>query len=171
MFGRKGQCLFAKNDLRAAFPGVSESAYTSLLNRAVKYEVLENVCRGIYVAPHAACYRPGLVLYHAAARLRAGRTTYLSLESVLSEAGIISQMLLDRATVVTTGRKGEVKCGKYGVIEFTHTSRAGVSPDLWYDEERRLWVASPAIAWRDLQRVGRNTDMVDQELLQEAIAA
>jgi len=41
----------------------------------------------------------------------------------LSEYGVISQIPLDRLTVMTTGRKGIYKT-IYGTIEFTHTKRS-----------------------------------------------
>ncbi len=41
------------------------------------------------------------------------------LESALSEYGVISQIPIDRLTIMTTGRKGHYKT-PYGTIEFTH---------------------------------------------------
>lgn len=38
-----------------------------------------------------------------------GEYNYISLESALSEYGIISQIPIDRLTIMTTGRKGEYK--------------------------------------------------------------
>ena len=64
--------LFASVDLRAGLPDLSDAAFDPLLSRAVRAGVLERVCRGIYVNARAN-YSAGLVLYHAAARLRAGR--------------------------------------------------------------------------------------------------
>lgn len=61
----------------------------ALLSRAAKSGVFERVCRGIYVNPRAA-YPRGLMLYHTASKLRAGNFNYLSLETLLSDAGVIS---------------------------------------------------------------------------------
>ncbi|WP_422139500.1 hypothetical protein [Endozoicomonas sp. ALC020] len=55
--------------------------------------------------------------------LRRGDYNYISLESALSEYGAISQIPVDRLTIMTTGRKGEYKT-PFGVLEFTHTRRS-----------------------------------------------
>ena len=62
---------------------------------------------------------------------------------------------------MTTGGKGEYKT-PFGVIEFTHTKRR-VSDIIscTVDVGRHLRIASRKAAWRDLRRVGRNTDLVD----------
>ena len=153
--------LFAPADLRSLVPSLSDAAFRSMLTRAVASGVLDRVCRGIYLASHVA-HASGLVLYHAAARLRAGHLLYLSLESALSEHGLISQMPLGRITLMTTGRGGAINCGVRGVIEFTHTKRRAnrFCGQLSYDPARRLWVAAPKLALRDLRRVGRNLDLV-----------
>ena len=107
----------------------------------------------------------GLQLEETAARLRAGHLLYLSLESALSEHGAISQMPLDCLTLMTSGRRGVIDCGPFGSLEFTHTRRTAGSclGQLVYDPERRLWIASAALAWQDLRHVGRNLDLVVRE--------
>ncbi|PHM28446.1 hypothetical protein [Xenorhabdus budapestensis] len=55
--------------------------------------------------------------------MRRGEYNYVSLESALSEYGAISQIPIDRLTVMTTGRKGTYKT-PFGIIEFTHTKRS-----------------------------------------------
>ena len=91
----------------------------------------------------------------------------MSLESTLSEYGAISQIPLDRLTIMTTGRKGEYKT-PFGTIEFTHTKR---SPNeiLNHTEAigRPLRLANKNTAYRDLKRVGRNTHLVDEAVLYE----
>lgn len=160
--------LFASQDLRSGLPNCSDAAFMSLLTRATRSGILLRVCRGIYINPRAD-YQPGLVLYHAAARLRAGHFVYLSLESVLSMHGVISQMPLNRITLMTSGRGGEIKCGDFGRIEFTHSKQSigDIANDLDYAEELRLWLASPQLALRDLKHVGRNLDLIDTALLEE----
>jgi len=59
---------------------------------------------------------------HIAKALRRGEYNYVSLESILSEYGLISQIPMDRLTVMTTDRSGIYKT-PYGVIELTHTKR------------------------------------------------
>ena len=156
------RAIFATADLRSALPQLSDAAFTALLSRAASGGLLERICRGVYQYPRAGL-EPGLVLPQAAARLRAGHFLYLSLESALSEHGLISQILLDRLTLMTSGRRGVIDCGRWGSIEFTHTTRtpAECRERLTYDPARRLWIANPRLAWSDLKRVGRNLDLVD----------
>lgn len=73
--------------------------------------------------PHAFS-SDGYTIEHIAKALRPEKYNYVSLESILSEYGVISQIPMDRLTVMTTGREG---------------------------------------IWRDLKRVGRNTNMVNLE--------
>ncbi|MDR0795485.1 MAG: hypothetical protein LBE79_05430, partial [Tannerella sp.] len=73
------------------FPQKSKDALLVLLGRAVKNGTLERVCKGFYVYTTIDFPRE-LLLYHLAARLRSETFCYLSLESVLSENGIISQI-------------------------------------------------------------------------------
>jgi len=89
---------------------------------------------------------------------------------MLSEYGVISQIPMDRLTVMTTGRAGELKT-PYGIIEFTHTKRpVAVLPDGILSSARPLRLASKATAWRDLKRVGRNVHLVDRTELERTDA-
>ena len=166
--GTPERAIFATADLRSALPDLSTAQFKVHLSRAVQRGVLQRVCRGIYCYPHAQPNQQ-LVLYHAAARLRAGHLCYLSLESVLSHHGVISQIPLDRLTLMTSGRRATIACGPWGSIEFTHTKRRAhdLAGQLTYDAPKRLWVATPQLAWRDLKRVGRNNDFVDLNILAE----
>jgi hypothetical protein len=160
--------IFATADLRSALPDLPTPAFKVLLSRATTGGVLTRVCRGIYVFPKVP-FTPGLVLPHAAARLRAGHLLYLSLESALSEYGVISQIPIDRLTLMTSGRRGVIDCGAWGSIEFTHTRRTAHAcrGALNFDPERRLWIANAAFALADLRRVGRNLDLVDSTAVGE----
>ncbi|MFW5842543.1 MAG: type IV toxin-antitoxin system AbiEi family antitoxin [Spirochaetota bacterium] len=162
--------LFSATDLRPLAPEQSDQAFRRLLSRAVRSGLLERVCRGIYLYPHVD-YRRGYELCHAAARLRAGTLTYISLETALSDAGIISQVPVGRLTLMTTGRSSTISCGRYGVIECIHTKRPvdQFSRELVYDPACRLWRAPPALAVRDLKAVGRSLDLVDWEMLNESL--
>jgi len=162
------RAIFAVADLRSALPHLSFAQLTVVLSRMVTRGDLGRICRGIYFYSRAKP-DPHVVLPRTAARLRAGHLCYLSLESVLSQHGIISQLPLDRLTLMTSGRSGSVDCGAWGVIEFTHTKRgaADFQGELTYDADRHLWIASPQLAWRDLCFVGRNLDLVDHQVLKE----
>jgi len=148
--------LFSVSDFSALFPKKSEAALLVLLGRAVKNGTLERVCRGFYVYKKVA-YPRELILYHLAGRLRANVFCYLSLESVLSENGIISQIPINCVTLMTTGRSGVINCGKFGRIEFTHTKKnpADIGHLISFDFRFRLWRASTELALMDWQAVGR----------------
>nr|WP_279628055.1 DUF6088 family protein [Vibrio rhodolitus] len=130
------------------------------LKRLVKNQILERVARGIYLYTLSKDRFSANTLEIIAKTLRRGEYSYVSLESALSEYGVISQIPVDRLTVMTTGRKGEYKT-RYGVIEFTHTKKS--VPDI-VDSIRRvsrpLRVATEETAIRDLKRVGRNVHLI-----------
>ena len=110
-------------------------------------------------------------MFHAAARLRAGEFNYISLETVLSDAGVISQMPMNWITLMTSGRSHVVNCGDYGHIEFVHTAQLpeSVAGELTYDPERRLWRASVCQALRDMRATRRSMDLVQEEVLRELV--
>lgn len=162
--------LFSLRDLSAALPGHGLAAFKGLIGRAEKNGLLRRVCRGLYLYPKTE-YPAGLVLYHAAARLRAHEFTYLSLESVLSDAGVISQIPMNWITLMSSGRSYIFDCGSFGHIEFIHTKKspAQVAPRLTYDSRCHLWRASVALALRDMNQTRRGMDLVDREAARELI--
>jgi predicted transcriptional regulator of viral defense system len=161
-------CVFAASDLAAAVPECGHLA--GLLSRAANTGLLERVCRGIYLYP-VLDYPTGHLLFHAAARLRAGEFNYISLETVLSDAGVISQVPMNWVSIMTSGRSHVVDCGDYGHIEFVHTAQKPdeVSAELAYDPERHLWRASPKQALRDMKATRRSLELVDEEVLRELV--
>jgi predicted transcriptional regulator of viral defense system len=160
--------LFAGADLQAAIPG--HRGWAVLLSRAQKAGVLKRVCRGVYLYPRVD-YPRGLVLFHAAARLRSDRFNYLSLESALSDAGVISQVPINRITLMSSGRSQVVDCGDYGRIEFVHTEQqpAALAAELTYDAGRRLWRASTRLALRDLKATRRSQELLNEEVAHELV--
>ncbi len=54
-------------------------------------------------------HKGGNTIEYVAKSLRRGEYNYISLESALSKYGVISQIPIDRLTVMTTGRKGTLK--------------------------------------------------------------
>jgi len=160
--------LFETSDFFPLFPGMKVEALRVLLGRAAAAGFLLRFCRGIYLYPKAG-YPKGLELYHVAARLREERFCYLSLENVLSEAGIISQIPLGWITLMTAGRSGIISCGNWGSIEFIHTKRSfeALSPRLFYDKQRRLWRAAAALALEDMRIAKRPMDLIDWDAARE----
>ena len=70
-----GQLKLVWAGLRALLPALSDVALKTLLSRAVSEGHLARVCRGIYLYERVD-YPRGLVLFHAAARLRASTFNY-----------------------------------------------------------------------------------------------
>ncbi|MFO1257114.1 MAG: hypothetical protein U1E78_01635 [Gammaproteobacteria bacterium] len=162
-FDQKGKFVFTKHDFNKLFPEDNPRTLDEGLNRLVKDRILIRACRGIYVNEYARS-KDSYIIEHIAKALRRGEYNYVSLESMLSEYGIISQIPIDRLTVMTTGRSGIYKT-PYGIIEFTHTKR---SPDdilssVQKIKDRPLRVATKQAAIRDLKRVGRNLDLMQLE--------
>lgn len=162
--------LFTPADMRALLPSVSDEAYRALLSRASQGGRLERVCRGLYL------YRParpanGRLLFHAAARLRAHAFNYISLETALSDCGIISQVPQNWITIMSSGRSNVIDCGRWGSIEFVHTRQkpATVARELVYDTLCGMWRASPAQAMRDMRVAKRNLDLIDWSAVHELV--
>lgn len=162
--------LFSLQDLSAALPGQSLSAWKALLGRAEKNGLLNRVCRGLYLYSKVD-YPAGLVLYHVASRLRAHHFNYISLESALSDAGVISQIPMNWITLMSSGRTYTIDCGNFGHIEFIHTKKSSVRVEsqIHYDPRCRLWRASVALAIKDMEQTRRNTDLVDWEVARELV--
>jgi len=159
-FDKKGKYVFIKHDVAKLFVHDNAKALDEGLNRLVKAGLIKRACRGIYVNDNAKCF-DSYTIEHIAKALRRNAYNYISLESVLSEYGVISQIPLDRLTVMTTGRKGIYKT-LYGVIEFTHTKRSAINilDHVQTITGRPLRVATKETALRDLKRVGRNLHLL-----------
>jgi len=163
-FGSEGHYLFLTGDFYPLFPAMRADALRVLLGRAVRTRLLTRMCGGVYLYPRAV-YTRGYELYHAAARLREESFCYVSLESALSEAGLISQMPIGCITLMTGGRSGLIDCGRWGRIEFVHTKKRfeSLSGRLVYDPRYRLWRAGIELALEDMRRTRRSMDLVDTE--------
>ena len=169
-FATNERYLFSLHDLRSAFPEQSQGAFKAMISRAEKMGMLTRVCRGIYLYPWVA-YPAGLVLFHVAAKIRADLFNYLSLETVLSDAGVISQIPMNWITLISSGRSNIINCGDFGHIEFIHTKRsvADLAAELSYDSRCRLWRGSVSLALRDMKLMRRNLDLIDWEAADEFI--
>lgn len=166
----KEHYLFTLSDLHGAIPEQSPGGLKALVFRAEKDGLLMRVCRGIYLY-RKAHYPKGLLLYHAAARLRAGDFNYISLESALSDAGVISQIPMNWITVMSSGRTTKVSCGVFGQIEFIHTKRRpeDLASQLGYDPRCHLWRASVELALKDMNLTRRSMDLVDAGAVDEPV--
>lgn len=163
-------CLFTLNDLKVILPESNTAAVKTLLSRAVKEGVLARFCRGLYLF-NTARHNNGLLLFYAAAKLRSHEFNYLSLETVLSDAGVISQMPINRIFVMSSGRSNIISCGSWGAIEFVHTRQSAgqLLGQVHYDAQCRMWRASVPQALRDMRMTRRSTDLVDWEVANEFV--
>ena len=163
-------CLFTPYDLRSLLPDLSQSAFKTLLSRAVQEGHLMRFCRGLYlyqkVAPSS-----GLLLFHAAARLRADGFNYISLETALSESGVISQVPMNWISLMSSGRSSIISCGPWGTIDFVHTRQRPkeLVGQLHYDKRCKLWRASVPLALRDMRSTHRNLDLIDWSAVHEFV--
>lgn len=155
----KGVTMFTKNDLGVVFKERGDTL-ASTVKRLAKYGTLKKVSNGVYA--NAMAKQSEYMLYKAASFLRPTSINYLSNESVLSNMSIISQQMLDRITVMTTGRSGTFKT-PFGVVEFTHTKRNPLSILKQTSKAPGIPIrlANKIVAVRDLKRIGRNVNMID----------
>lgn len=165
-YDKRGRCVFTKSDLAKIFHQDSERALRAGVKRLQDDGLLTRMINGVYLF-NLAHSNGSDTLEQIAKTIRRGEYNYISLESALSELGHISQIPVDRLTVMTTGRSGEFKT-PLGTIEFTHTKRNPL--DILENTRlvgRPLRLATKKTAYRDLKRVGRNTHLVSQEGLDE----
>jgi predicted transcriptional regulator of viral defense system len=164
----RDHCIFAPSDLASAVPECGQLAV--LLSRATNAGILRRVCKGVYLYP-VRDYSGGELLFRAAARLRAAEFNYISLETVLSDAGVIPQVPINWISLMSSGRSHVVDCGDFGHIEFVHTAQKAeeISAELSYDSDRHLWRASVKQALRDMRATRRSMELVDEEALHELI--
>ncbi len=157
---RRGIHVLARRDIEKLFPDEGEKAMEKSLQRMVSDGLLQRVAKGLYVNP-AASSKNRWIAEEIAKALRPGCLSYVSLESILSEYGAISQIPIDRITVMTTGRSGLHKT-PFGTIEFTHTkrTRSEILGRTLAPKGRPLRIATRSAAVRDLLRSGRNANMI-----------
>jgi len=80
-------------------------AFRKFLGDCIKKGLLRRVIKGCYesvITPP----EPDTAIYKIIKKLRSVVLNYISLESQLSHTGDISQVLIDRVTIVTKGRSG-----------------------------------------------------------------
>ena len=99
----RGRYVYTLHDLGRIFPEDSPKTLKEGVARLVRADLLQRVCRGVYVYPLARS-RDSHTIERIAKALRRGDYSYVSNESALSEYGAISQAPVDRITVMTTGR-------------------------------------------------------------------
>ena len=155
--------LFTTSELRLLFRDGSAGNFHNQLSHMVATGYLRHVCRGIYANDRARSRH--LSMYALARFLRPGELVYVSRESRLCDLGYISQQMLDYLTVTTRGRS-RLFTTCYGRIEFTHTSRGvgELMPHLTFNTYHGIYEADATLAWRELKRSGRNTNLVLEQV-------
>lgn len=135
----------------------------STIRRLTDAGIVVRVARDLYWHNTAAStrYQP---LEEIAAALRTGCVCYVGMESAAARWGIISQMPVDRLTVVTSGREGLFPT-PFGTIEFIHT-RADALEILQntVDVPRcPLRLATKHYTVVGLRRARRSLDLIEKE--------
>ncbi len=163
---RRGIYVLAKRDIEKLFPKEGYKAMGKSLQRMVCDGLLQRFAKGLYINP-AASSKNRSIAEEIAKSLRPGCLSYVSLESILSEYGSISQIPINHLTVMTTGRSGLHKT-PYGTIEFTHTKRprSEILERTLSFKGRPLRIAAHSAAVRDLMRSGRNSNMIVEDELE-----
>lgn len=146
------------------YTGEPKAVAQHSIERHTRNGILRRLGGGYYTMNIPQCI-PSNAEFDMARWLRPFHITYYSLESRLSEFGIISQIPVI-GTFATTGRSGRLETG-IGTIEYTHVSTRVRPSDVYWDKDRRTWVATPKRALEDLKRTGRNLGLVDMELYEE----
>ena len=136
-------------------------AFTKFISDCVKKGVLRRVATGVFESTLTPP-DPSSAIYKIVKKLRGRDLNYISLESQLSYTGDISQILMDRLTVITKGRSGTFPT-PYGVIEFTHTKKSihKIAPNLYIDTDINMYRAKTAQAIADLKDCNRNLSMLE----------
>ncbi|WP_033517345.1 type IV toxin-antitoxin system AbiEi family antitoxin [Bifidobacterium cuniculi] len=155
--------VYRKADLSVPF-GEHGAALTRTVTSLCSAGILERAAHGVYVYTYSERIGEG-TLDEVARCLRPGRITWESLESALSQYGVISQIPMGRVTYMTTGRSGLFPT-RFGTAELTHSklSAAAILPGLVM-RRGRLPIAAKMFAYRNLKDVGRNLHLVDEEEL------
>lgn len=155
--------LFDTNFVCCYFKANNRQNIRIMLSRFAQNGLIERIARDLYANPRAK-HRPLFFLEHIASRLRQKTTIYLSLESVLSEEGLISQ-IPNRLTFISKNRSQTFKT-PYGIIEFIHTKipLEVLHKNCYYDSDRGIYIANTEQAINDIYRHNRSIDLYEEQL-------
>ena len=159
---RKGLGFFSSSSLGVLFDETG-STLRSTIKSLVEAGVLQRVSRNLY--RYAWGSQPdGFLLEQAAVYLRRGHYCFESLESAAAKWGIISQMPLDRITVMTTGREGEFHT-PFGTIEFIHTAASAeeILANTREQPGNPLRIATREYTERNMRTCRRSAYLIEQE--------
>lgn len=163
--------LFTTMDFRAIFPQMSNASFRALLSKAVASRLLTRICKGVYLYK-PAYHQDSCLLFRVVNALRGDKFNYISLETALSEYGVIAndnhkwspaKNNYNWISIMSSGCGYKVSCGEFGTIEFIHTNQKqdDIKDHLIYHDKRGLWQADITLAIRDMKRTCRNCDCID----------
>lgn len=159
-----GKAIYTADELRVLLERENSSTFRTALYAHVKRGLFTRISKGVFLYPYHT-QKPDIVLGQTVHALRQGEFSFLSLESVLSECGAISQITFTK-TFMTTGRSG-IFDTPIGRIEFTHTKRPVKELFNHVTWNGAYYQATPQKALSDLKRVGRNVHLLDMECLND----
>jgi hypothetical protein len=156
-------CLFSSHDLKALLPHLNADRYKSVMHHLCKVGYLERLCKNLFLKSTPK-YSASNILFRAANKLREDHFMYLSLETVLSREGRISQVPMQWISLMTSGRSYQFKLKNFGTIEFIHTQKTALElmHQIHYDHSIGLWVASSDLALHDMKNCHRDLSLVDE---------
>lgn len=159
---KNGIWSFGIELVKMYFPDTPDRTLIIALKRHCDSGLIVNICRGYYANPRARSF-PSMPLYTLPTLLRSNEQFYLSLETALSDYGLISQMP-NRLVFMTTGRS-QVFTTPYGIIEFVHSARkvSNFYTNCTLEKRFGFYIADPKKAIRDAKRTKRSTDLIDFE--------
>ncbi len=137
----------------------------SSIRRLIDARVIERIARDLYWHPTTAPtrYQP---IEEIAALLRFGCICFIGMESAASRWGVISQIPVDRLTVVTSGREG-LFCTPFGSIEYIHTKADAfeITANTIEVPDSPLKLATKQYTVAGLKRARRSLDLIIWEEL------
>lgn len=139
----------------------------SSLRRLEEAGILRRVAYGLYW--HEPVQRIGYdPIDEIASMLRAGEVSFIGLESAAARWGVISQMPVDRLTVITTGREGEFST-PFGTVEFVHTKASvyEIACNTVCMPGGPLRLATKRYTVEGLKRTRRSLDLIDWDEVEE----
>ena len=158
---KSGGGIHGASELAFMLDESCDPAFIKFLADRAKKGQLRRVVKGLYESVLTPP-NPETAIYKTIKKLRSSVLNYISLESQLSHTGDISQVVIDRVTVVTKGRSGTFAT-PYGFIELTHTKQSveQIAPNLYFDADIQMYRATPEQATVDLKHCRRNLHMLE----------
>lgn len=165
-FNKNRLWAFNLKQIEMFFNKESKQSIQMSLNRHTRDGLIVRCAKGVYANPRGK--KPFWCLEYLAGVLRNYKTFYLSLETLLSEHSLISQMP-NRLTFISQGRS-QTFYTPYGIIEFTHTStnHKNFLKDCYFDSNRQIYIANTEKAINDIYRHNRSVDLYEEQLKKDS---